>query len=155
MYSHKLDTEIQDDSTEERIRKEQLWGTLVMDHPKIIKNNLPKNNAAAKMAVQQQQLAGRDLKQDWADEDYWKELFKTYNIVKPRSYLLPTKHLMRKYLRKVEVSEKEYKMITAFDDLSEFQKLNPRCPLWAWLGTLMEYVVEREELRQRLINLVC
>lgn len=108
-------------------------------------------NTEAVVAGRRKQIEdGQKYYQDFADEQYWLELFKQYRIPKPAYYLPPTKKLMRKYLRKVHVTEKEYKMITAFDDLDEFAKLNPTWPLWAWLGTVLEYVEERDQLRIRM-----
>lgn len=97
-----------------------------------------------------QKEKGQDLISNFADLPLWLELFKQHGIKCPVKYLLPEPHLMRKYLRKLKVSDKEYKFWTGFKHLEEFAILNPRFPLYAWLGVVCEYIEMRNDIEMLL-----
>jgi hypothetical protein len=108
--------------------------------------NYDKNEMAAlrKAAIEKKKFEGKDLKQDWADEQVWLRMFAYFGFQKPLYYLCPTASNCRKYLKKLGLEVSSYKEWTQVETMSEFQKLNPKCPLWAWVGQICE---------QRLIEL--
>ena len=84
--------------------------------------------------------AGKSFKRDFADSESWEELAKEYNIRLPQWWLAPEPKFMRRYLKKLNISQKQY--CAACGDnwtLEDFAKLNPTFPLRAFVGNLLEY----------------
>lgn len=86
-------------------------------------------------------------RKDFADDETWVELAKKLYIRLPNWATPPDERHMRRWLRKFKVPEKAYLDATGYEALSDFTKYNPDWPLRAWLGLLLEYVVERDEAR--------
>lgn len=91
-----------------------------------------------------------DLKQDWQDEDVWQDLAAARGVRLPASYLRPTPTLIRRYCRKLGISNKEFLEWGAYKTVEDFERLNPRWPLRALVGVLLEYAEERDTARKTL-----
>lgn len=84
------------------------------------------------------------LRKDFADSDHWSELSRKLYIHLPRFGSRASDEDMRRWLRKFRVTEADYLSATGYKELGDFRTLNPDWPLRAWVGILMEYVVERD-----------
>jgi hypothetical protein len=94
--------------------------------------------------------AGKDLISNFADEQVWKELFKARGFKMPAKYIKCEIKLMRRYLRKIGMSEKLYLQLTALKSLQDFIDLNPRWPLYAFVGFVCEYAEMKQEIAELL-----
>ena len=86
-------------------------------------------------------------REDFTDAEFWGDLAKKLYVHLPIWSIEVTTEKMKKWLRKFRVKEKEYLEATGYDTLEDFQRLNPTWPLRAWVGLLLEYVVERDEAK--------
>ena len=84
------------------------------------------------------QRAGADLRQDFADATHWRRLASDRGMRMPRSYLTPVPRMMRRCLRQVGVTGADYCAWAGEQTLKTFRTRNPRWPLWAWLGLVLE-----------------
>lgn len=94
--------------------------------------------------------AGKALISNFADEQVWKELFKARGFKMPAKYIKCDIKLMRRYLRKIGVSEKLYLQLTAFKSLQDFIDLNPRWPLYGFVGVVCEFDEMKDEIQELL-----
>lgn len=78
-----------------------------------------------------------DTRQDFADENYWRNLAGELGVKLPLYYYPADKSRVRKFLRKLGYSQSEFEEISGgkLDDLIE---LNPKWPSWALVGVCME-----------------
>ena len=83
----------------------------------------------------------------FADDGLWAELARKYYLRLPVRTLPADDEHMRKWLRKLRIREPEYLAMTGFKSLEDFRRLNPDWNLRAWVGLLLEYVVERDEAK--------
>jgi hypothetical protein len=98
--------------------------------------------------------AAPDLKQDWLDSDQWRSMARERGLNLPLPQYRPHGPALAKWLRKLNVSKSEFLIWGGYETLADFERLNPRTPLWAVCGFLLEYVEERDAagatLRSRL-----
>ena len=106
--------------------------------------------AAATATRQASRAAAGDLKQDWMDAEAWADMARDKGIRLPAKDLRPDPHLMRRYMRKLDMKEREFMEWGGYAKLDDFARLNPRTPLWALIGFLLEYVLERDANRAAL-----
>ena len=103
--------------------------------------DISKHHAAA---IQQKKLnieKGKELKQDWLDAEHWR------NLASRRGYVLPQSHIplmsegIEKVLHDLNLDQKFFrKCFGARLTYQEFVDLNPRAPLWAFAGWLLEQI---------------
>lgn len=84
--------------------------------------------------------AEENLKQDYADESYWRELASKYKVTMPRWYISAqeTKYVSRLF-RTVGVPLQGY-LDSTNTGLKEFAELNLNMPAWASVGLALEYI---------------
>lgn len=90
------------------------------------------------------------LRRDFLDDNHWIELARKFYIRLPRYGIPATDEKKMYWLRKFRVTEKQYLDMTGYEKLSDFNDLNPKWPLRAFVGLLLEYVNERDEARHVL-----
>ncbi len=83
----------------------------------------------------------------FAEDAFWCDLARKYYLRLPVRTLPADDEHMRKWLRKLRIREPEYLAMTGFKSLEDFRRLNPDWNLRAWVGLLLEYVVERDEAK--------
>jgi|SRR3990172_12519365 len=112
--------------------------------------------ASARKTVEDLKARVGELKQDWLDDAVWLDLAHERGLRLPVGYLRPTPTLIRRYCRKLKVPIREFLTWGGYKTLEDFERFNPRWPLRALVGVLLEYVEERdgarEQLRDRLIG---
>ena len=94
---------------------------------------------------------GKNFRKDFDDSESWDDLAKQYNIRLPAWWVAPEPLLMKRYLKKLKISQKQY--CEACGDgwtLDDFAKLNPTFPLRAFVGNLLEYYDELQAAKERL-----
>lgn len=90
------------------------------------------------------------LKRDFLDDPLWVDLARSRGERLPNWTYPPEPKLMRRWLRKLKISEREYLTIMGFDRLEQFYESNPTWPVRAWCGLLLEFAEERDNARNRL-----
>jgi len=93
------------------------------------------------------------LRKDFKDDAYWLDLIKnsrTQCKQLPAYGWPPTLTNMRLWLRRLDISKKEYLDATGYTSLDDFIRLNPDWPLRAFVGLLLEYHAEREGAKRVL-----
>lgn len=81
------------------------------------------------------ELRSRD---SFADTYYWEELAHRYKIRLPNWSYRPTVSLMRKWLKRLQISVDAYLLWDGDKVLSDFSERNPDWPLSSWVGLLLE-----------------
>lgn len=84
------------------------------------------------------------LRREFADDEHWATLAKSLYVRLPLYGTKPTDEAIRRWLRKFRVSEKDYLGATGYAAIADFREHNPDWPLRAFVGLLIEYVVERD-----------
>lgn len=79
-----------------------------------------------------------DLKLTWLDAGLWLDLFREAGIRSPVKTLPCTPREMRKWLHRVDITSAQCCEYTGYRSLSEYQQANPRVPLFAFLGQMLE-----------------
>lgn len=92
----------------------------------------------------------KTMKTQWPDEDGWMEIARQYNFRLPQMQYLPDASNIRTWCRRLKITEKEFRTWGGYSSLDEFQIRNPRWPLRALVGVLLEYYDERETARKAL-----
>ncbi|MGH8756295.1 MAG: hypothetical protein ACREU0_10860 [Burkholderiales bacterium] len=106
---------------------------------------------ARKASEEKKQAAmALDLRNDFEDDEAWVQLAEDYGHRLPNWTYPPEPKTMRRWMRRLKVKEREYLGACEFVELGDFQRLNPRWPLRAWVGLLLEYVDERDEAKDKL-----
>jgi hypothetical protein len=79
------------------------------------------------------------------DRKHWDVLAKTHahQYTMPRWEQTCTAESMAAWLERLDVTPREWRAVGAFTDPAEFARLNPRWPLRAFVGLVLEYVDER------------
>ena len=108
------------------------------------------NLASAMKATADLKATAHELKQDWYDDGLWGDLAGEFGFRLPAMYVRPTAPLMRRYLRKLKISGKEFLEWSGCESIEAFQGKNPRWPLRALVGVLAEYAAERNAAREGL-----
>lgn len=111
---------------------------------------IAENLAKAQARTAELRESAGDLKQDWLDAALWADLAAERKVRLPASYLRPTPELIRRYCRKLGMTPKEFLEWGGYAALEDFAIKNPRWPLRALVGVLLEYVEERDGARQSL-----
>ena len=78
------------------------------------------------------------LKLSWLDSGLWSDLFREAGIRSPAHSLPCTPSGMLKYLKKAGITVSQYVAYTGFQSLGAYPKANPRVPLFAFLGMMLE-----------------
>jgi hypothetical protein len=93
---------------------------------------------AAKMAKIE---AGKaQFKTDFMDSPIWDDLAKEYGIRLPNWWQPPEVRMMRRYLRRLNIKERDYCLACGEGyTLDKFASNNPTFPLRAFVGNLLEY----------------
>ena len=94
--------------------------------------------------------AGANLKQDWLSKTDWFAMALAKGIKLPGSYIPSEDRLILRWLRKIHMTKSEFLAWGGYREVSDFQMQNPRTPLWALIGMLLEYVEERDDSAARL-----
>jgi hypothetical protein len=81
--------------------------------------------------------AGKDLRRDFADDPMWQERAKAHGIRLPAWHYGCTVKLMRQRLRRIGLTEAKYREM-AGADCAHFAAHNPRWPLRAFVGVVLE-----------------
>ena len=121
-----------------------------MAFQKMTPEQMAENRALAQAANAARRASAGDLKQDWMDAEAWADMARDKGIRLPAKDLRPDPHLMRRYMRKLDMKEREFMEWGGYAKLDDFARLNPRTPLWALIGFLLEYVLERDANRAAL-----
>jgi hypothetical protein len=84
--------------------------------------------------------AGSYLKQDWLDQDHWRDLAAARGYRLPHWYLPLSSSGIESVLRDLGQGKKWF--IESFGDLTykQFASMNPKMPLWAFAGQCLEQV---------------
>ena len=106
-------------------------------------------NHFAKMTPEQREAAQRkrkeqadyykslDTRQEFADENYWRELATKHKVKLPIYYYPADIKRVRKFLRKLGYGQAEFEEITG-GKLQQLIDNNPKWPSWAICGVCME-----------------
>lgn len=102
------------------------------------------NLVKAQQARIEKKAAGEHLKQDFADENHWRDLASKYGVRLPASYLpcSETKHVKRA-LRTIGASQAEFLEYHDEKNLKVFALDNPDWPAWAAVGVMLEWWDEK------------
>lgn len=97
----------------------------------------------AKLTREAKKLAGESLKQDYADENHWRELASRIGFRLPARYIpcSELKHLKR-LLKLLQIDPKHWAEIEGCKTLKAFSVLNPEMPSYARCGLVLEYYFE-------------
>jgi hypothetical protein len=87
---------------------------------------------------------GADLKSDFKDDNHWVELAAKAGKRLPQWWLKPETRFMRRWFKFLGVVEKDYLQQAGLTRLLQFAELNPRWPLRAWCGLLLEWHSEQK-----------
>lgn len=89
--------------------------------------------------------AGKHLKQDFLDLNYWKEIASEAGIRLPMSYIpaSETKYA-KKALKKLGIDQKEWLEAEGFANMKQFAQNNPDWPAYAVVGLVLEYWKEKQ-----------
>ena|SRR3990172_11399501 len=79
-----------------------------------------------------------NLRQKFTDESTWKELASVRKIKLPLWYYTCDPKLMKKWLRKLGITQAEYFERSGELNLEQFANRNANWPLWAWFGVTLE-----------------
>ena len=121
-----------------------------MKIPRPSPEQLAANLAAMHAKTAALRASAGELKQDWLDAEVWAEMARARGIRLPAAFVRPEPHLIRRYLRKLDIKPREFLEWGAYSKLEDFARLNPRWPLRALVGVLLEYAAERDEARETL-----
>ena len=91
-----------------------------------------------------------NMKTDWLDDETWQDMARDRGLKLPAMYLLPTPTAIRRWLRRLGMTNAEFREWGGYATLEDFARLNPRWPLRALVGILLEYVTERDYARDLL-----
>lgn len=100
--------------------------------------------------LRRQEAKDLNLRKNFEDNEYWKELARLKGIRLPNWMYPPTPKSIRRYLRRLDISISEYKDVMGFKSLNDFRDRNPDWPLRALVGVLLEYQFERDQARLTL-----
>lgn len=89
-------------------------------------------------AQKKAERAASPLRQDFKDEPRWVEMAKERGLTLPPWGDPPTPKLMAAWLRKCGVTQKEYLDWFGEGTMASFQRQNPRWPLRAFAGIILE-----------------
>jgi hypothetical protein len=78
------------------------------------------------------------FKQDWRDAPRWSDLYRQNSLRSPSHALPCSPKYMRRYLKLAGITVPQYAEYTGFGSLKAYQESNPRVPLWAFIGTMLE-----------------
>lgn len=78
------------------------------------------------------------LKQDWLDAPHWQRLFSHYGLRSPPHYMGLSIRGIRRYLKRAQVTVSDFHGMVGFMTITAFITANPRMPLWAFFGQLLE-----------------
>lgn len=106
--------------------------------------------AAAQRKTAELRASAGELKQDWLDSESWSELARDRELRLPPWHLRPTPTLISRYCRKLDIRKREFLEWGGYSKTEDFERLNPRWPLRALVGVLLEYATERDEARAAL-----
>lgn len=103
----------------------------------------------AKLTREAKKLAGESLKQDYSDENHWRELASKIGFRMPASYIpcSDTKHLKR-LLKLCKIDPKQWAEIEGYSSLKQFVIDNPEMPSYARCGLVLEYYFEKEKQKE-------
>ena len=94
---------------------------------------------------------GKKFKRDFEDSDCWDDLSKQYNIRLPAWWIAPEVGMMKRYLRKLKIRERDFKEACGDGwEFEDFAKLNPTFPLRAFVGNLLEYYDDLQGAKSNL-----
>jgi hypothetical protein len=98
----------------------------------------------ARIARDKKKEAGKNLRQDFSDEKFWRQTASDLGFRLPMSYVpaSETKHLKRA-MKKLGVDPKEWLEAEGFSRLTTFGNENPDWPAWAHVGLLLEWYVNK------------
>ena len=88
------------------------------------------------------------LKSDFQTAGWWDHLAEKYRIELPPWTSQPREQAMKDFLKELHVSWRSYVAYTGEDNWEVFRFFNPRWPIRAWAGLILE-AVEAKELRIR------
>ena len=104
----------------------------------------------AKETREKNKQAGLLLRQDFADKPEWLRLASEQGVSMPSWWLKPTSGNITKFMKKIDVSIEEFKLVHGISRLSEFEQMNPEWPMWALFGLMLEWKRDLTKLRSRL-----
>lgn len=106
-----------------------------------------KINEKSRLKREELRRIGERLKNDFEDENHWRNLASRYGIRMPQSYQpnTETKYLKR-VAKKLGIDLKEYLDACGAASLKELVGFNPDWPAYAEVGLLLEYWDEEEKL---------
>ena len=104
----------------------------------------------AQKVAKEKRVLGQELyRNDFMDDEHWKELALRFGVLLPKWYVAPEVSKMRSWIRKLGLKERDYCEACGEDwQLSDFAKLNPDWPLRAFVGILLEYVEELNNAKE-------
>lgn len=87
-----------------------------------------------------QEWAEANLKQDFLDLPYWRQLASEAGVRLPMSYVpaIEVKHV-KKLLKKLNIDVKEWCEVEGYSTLKKFGVDNPTYPAYAHCGLVLEY----------------
>lgn len=103
--------------------------------------------------IEQEKAEAVVLKQDFKDANHWGALASKYGVKMPAWYKKTTPKIMRKFLKKLDVSPEQYKYVSGDKTLAKFAELNPSWPAWAWVGLLLEYLENKDIIPGKVIQI--
>ncbi len=97
---------------------------------------------------EKQDWAAENLKMDWADEPFWRELAKKHGIKLPRSYEPAKAKFVNRFLKEKGLDKEWYEDQTGFKNGNDEAKANPRMPARAQVGFLLEAYDEELNIQE-------
>ena len=73
------------------------------------------------------------------DADAWTDMASSRGLRMPSWNLSPTPRLVRRWLKRLTLSYEDYKALSGDSRLTDFARRNPKWPLCAWIGLLLEW----------------
>ena len=116
-----------------------------MSNPNFTPMNEEQREAVRLKRIADQEWAGENLKDDFADEAVWRNLASDKNIRMPQRHIPGTdlKH-MKRACKKLNIEISSFLESTGFSTLKQFANANVKWPSWALVGLILEYNSDNE-----------
>ena len=99
------------------------------------------NLEKARLAMAEKKAwAEQNLRQEYADEPYWRKLASKHGVAMPPWYQPANAQQVRKCLRKLGKDINWFKDFTGLTKAEDWFKLNKNMPAWAFMGICLEHV---------------
>ena len=88
---------------------------------------------------------GKQLRQEWADAEHWRELARHRGYRLPHWYLPMTPKAMQQVLGSLGLDRQFFREAFGLKTYQQLIDLNPSAPLWAFAGWCLELLIKQEK----------